>query len=280
MRSSTLLLLCALVAAVWAAGCSSAPGTGGAGTTTVPQTLQTSPVPSPVTTTGQSDITPLPQTYPVTMNGAGAMPSREDIARHLMDIAYGDTNDRIVNIYRWSERLWLALDGKYTEKDIEALIGEATTLNSLVQGFTISEDRRDINFRTDENAIVRFDILPTRDMEEIFKHWKYSVDMYQSTRNPADGTLSMMVVGNHVYVNSDLPGESREYYLKRGLLITLGFPGRTDRYNESFFASGRTTDTGLTTIDREAVSLLYAGKIRNGMKPDEVRELLMLPKRE
>jgi hypothetical protein len=76
------------------------------------------------------------------------------------------------------------------------------------------------------------------------------------------------------YIDSDLTGNQRDYWTLRALLYNLGFTGETSKYPDSLFYAGSTNATQLSTIDWDALQLMYGSKITNGMSKSSVRGIL------
>jgi hypothetical protein len=79
---------------------------------------------------------------------------------------------------------------------------------------------------------------------------------------------------NMIYVNSDLANGERDHYVVRGVLYYLGFPGETGKYPTSIFYSQPNNVVNLSTIDWQAVQLMYGSKISSGMDLTTIQNML------
>ena len=202
--------------------------------------------------------------------------TKNDISNHLIDIAYGLDNSKIS---KWQTdkdyKFWF--DANYNKDDIEYVLEFAQLFNSLSETTQIEDENVERGFLPDNYAKIPYNyynirIIPKLMLEE-FKDTRKSTDKLIKDN---EGNLVGMVNLNYLYLRNDLTSEERETYLQKGILWSLGFHGTTYENKDSYFYPKYTQGEQLSMIDKEAIRLMYGGKLKPGMDLDETKAILGL----
>ena len=71
--------------------------------------------------------------------------------------------------------------------------------------------------------------------------------------------------GGYVYLWDGLSTQDRNYYLTKSLFWSAGLHGDTSTYPDSYFSSNANTSSTLSSLDQEAIKLLYGGRLNTAM---------------
>ncbi|MBN1165530.1 MAG: hypothetical protein JXA44_00190 [Methanospirillaceae archaeon] len=202
--------------------------------------------------------------------------TKKDISNHLIDIAFGLDNSKIS---KWKTdkdyKFWF--DANYNNNDIAYVISFAKIFNGISETTQIKDDSVERGFLQTNYAKIPYNyynirIIPFAMLEE-FKDKRSSSD---KLIRDDDGRLIGMVNLDYLYLRNDLTTEEREHYLQKGILWSLGFHGNTYDIKDSYFYPKYTGGNILTDIDKEAIRIMYGGKIKPGMDLDETKVVLGL----
>jgi hypothetical protein len=221
---------------------------------------------TPVKTTASPTITPTPtqQFY-----------SSTDIGNHLLDIAFGPNNNVIQKVS--GNALPVAVTGSYTDADVAGL-------NTVISQFNINSGTshlaQNVSLTSGGSTGIRLAFLPEAQLEQLPVQ-----NTSVSFRNDQTGDYYIIQTGQYefvgqgqttakTYINSDLKGNDRKRWTLRALFYALGFTGETTKYPDSLFYAGANNVTQPSSIDWDAIQLMYGNKIINGMTKSTVRSLI------
>jgi hypothetical protein len=205
------------------------------------------------------------------------------VDQHFIDIAFDPNHQTISKISSSSAKI--AIEGAYSNSDIAQLSNFDQQFNTYSATLTLPTAPV---ASTGGDVVIFF--LPGSSLATLASDTTYNAvntkqilnsngggtlcSIYRTIASPVTNQRSISPNTYMIYVNSDLAGDERNHYLIRGLLYFLGFPGETGRYTDSIFYSQPNTVAKLSTIDWQAVDVMYGNKISNGMTLSTVRGLL------
>lgn len=201
------------------------------------------------------------------------------IGMHLLDISYGRDNDKLLTLQK-DKKYMIWFDAGYTADDISHVLSFARMFNNL-SATTQFEDEWVMkgvlknNYETVPYYYYNVRILP----DEFLKN--YEKDTFQPAREEKlyddQGRLIGFLSDGAVLLWDGLSTEERQYQITRALFWHLGLHGETDTDPDSFFTAGGLRTSELSEMDREAIRLLYGGRLKMGMTAQEVKDTLSLP---
>ena len=107
---------------------------------------------------------------------------------------------------------------------------------------------------------------------------EYKEDKYQSSNEElikdSNGKMIGFMTADYLYLWDDLKPAEKDYYLKKCLLWSCGLHGLSTTDPDSFFSSKPNISADFSDLDKEAMKLLYGGRLNNNMKPDMVKKAL------
>lgn len=236
------------------------PGPAGSFTGSILPTVTPTPViteiPAAVTTTGTPvAVTTLP-------------PSPDAVRLHFLDLAFGAGN---TYLERWSPtekngRIVISMEGN-RDSDAAAVQSAIQEFNSLSRTNQVSTQVKQGSATGD--IVIKF--VTESGMEAIPLNTSQRLTNREIVR---DGTPLAKITLGTIYINNELKGDDRDHAILRSLFYELGAVGDSDVYPDSLFYSGLNANTALTTIDKEAIRLMYGGSYTPGMSANDVKGLL------
>ena len=238
----------------------------------VPATVTATPSPAAAankSTPAPTPATPAPTPTPVVY-------TTTQVNQHFIDIAFGPDDPTISKIMASSAKL--GITGMYTDAD-EAVLSafdqqfNAHSMSLLLPSAPVEGPKGDI--------VV--DLLPGSSMMALASDTSYSsVNTKPIINTNSNGTICSIYrqtiyyssSTDMIYVNSDLASGERDHYVIRGVLYYLGFPGKTWKYPTSIFYSQPNNVVNMSTIDWQAVQLMYGSKISKGMDLTTIQDML------
>ena len=240
--------------------------------TKVPATVTATPSPTAAvnkSTPAPTPATPTPTPTPVVY-------TTTQVNQHFIDIAFGSDNPTISKIMASSAKI--GITGMYTDADETVL----STFDQQFNAHSMSLLLPSAPAEGPKGDIV-VDLFPGSSMTSLASDTSYSsVNTKPIINTDNNGTICSIYrqtiyyssTTDMIYVNSDLATGERDHYLVRGVLYYLGFPGETGRYPTSIFYSQPNNVVNLSTIDWQAVQLMYGNKISNGMDLTTIQDML------
>jgi len=186
------------------------------------------------------------------------------ISEHLMDIAFGPDNSKIVKPTK--DLMAIACTGSYTDSDV-------ALLTSFINQFNIQSSTTKLsdNIQFTGKGDILLDFLPETTLSQI--------ELTNTTyvyRDFDTGAIYFIRTDEKIFLNADLNGNKQSRWMLRAVLYDMGFQGESAKYPDSIFYSGDNNVGQLSTIDWRAVQLMYGKKITNGMTKSAAKTLLGL----
>jgi len=202
---------------------------------------------------------------------------KQDVAEHLIDIVYGNDNAKL-NLFKSNKDYQFWLDAYYTKDDTSYLLKLAQLLNSLSDTTQFEDEELSLGFLKTNYEEVPYNfynikIIPQNMLDDYEDDRKNGEHLIKDS----DGKLIGMVGDDHLYLLDSLTAEERQYYMLYGVLYSMGMHGTTYSEPDSFFYQvGGKMNTELSDLDKEAIKLLYGGRLKTGTDMDDTRKTLGL----
>ena len=200
--------------------------------------------------------------------------SEDKVGNHLIDITFGRDNAK-TDLFVQSPEYLIWLDAMYKQEDLHILNEYIDLLNDLSQT---------VRFEDEKIALPSYqpNYVPNP-----YVHYKISFidkDYFKEKLDDRDSTQEQILKGqkgqsvalvrkDHLFILSDLQKEERAHLLIKGLLFSMGFHGESP-LKDSFFNPGNTRQTNLSVLDKEAVRLMYGGRLQSGLDVDGIKKAL------
>jgi hypothetical protein len=201
---------------------------------------------------------------------------KTDIAEHLTDIAFGFDNAKLV-LFKTDRDYKFWFDGYYSKTDLQTAKEFAKFFNSLSDSTQFEDEEITLGFLMKNYAEIPYNfynikIIPAKMLDD-FKDNRADTD---HLLKDSDGTLIGIISTDHLYLLDSLKEEDRQYYIKKGVLYSMGLHGTSFQDRESFFYRESGKNRNLSDLDTEAIRLLYGGRLKTGMDLEETRKTLGL----
>ena len=201
---------------------------------------------------------------------------KTDIAEHLTDIAFGFDNAKLA-LFKTNKDYKFWFDAFYTNSDLNTSREFARFFNSISDSTQFEDEEIALGFLMNNyaeipNNFYNIKIVPAKMLDD-FKDNRAETD--HLLKSP-DGTLIGIISTEHLYLLDTLSEEERQYYLKKGVLYSMGLHGTSFQDKESFFYREEGLNRNLSDLDIEAIRLLYGGRVKSGMDLEETRKTLGL----
>jgi hypothetical protein len=201
---------------------------------------------------------------------------KEEISEHLLDISFGRDNSNLTLLNK-DLKYMIWFDAVYTNEDINASLEFARLFNNLSSTSQFEDESvmtGDLmnNYEEKPNYYYNIKIAPKQFLEEYKKNtYQSSIEEILTDNN---GDLIGILADTYVYLWDGLSSSDRKYFITKSLLWSIGLHGQTSTYPDSFFYKGADRSTNLSTLDKEVIKLLYGGRLKTGMAPDEIYKAL------
>jgi len=119
-------------------------------------------------------------------------------------------------------------------------------------------------------------IVPMKYLNE-YKDDKYKSSAEEIVKDK-NGKMIGFLTAEYLYLWDGLNPAEREYYVTKSLFWSCGLHGETSTRTDSYFYKNLNTSANLSYLDKEAIILLYGGRLSNDMKPDRIRKALDISK--
>jgi hypothetical protein len=208
--------------------------------------------------------------------GKTAQFDKTDIAGHLIDIAFGFDNARLI-LFKTNKDYKFWFDATYTPSDLNTSLEFAKFFNSISDTTQFEDEELELGFLKSNYEEIPYNFYNIRIMPDTM------LDDFKDKRADSDhlmkdesGTLIGISSENHLYLLDKLSEEDRSYYIKQGVLYSMGLHGTSFNDRESFFYREPGLNKNLSDLDIEAVRLLYGGRLKSGMDLEEAKKTLGL----
>lgn len=201
---------------------------------------------------------------------------KEKITRHLVDITFGRDNANI-SLFKNDLDYLFWFDAEYDQQDIDAALAFARLFNNLSQTTqfddeTVMTGELKNNYQDIPYHYYNIKIVPRQFLDE-YKDDKFKSASEELMRDKS-GTLIGILSKDYVILWNGIPSHDRPYYLTKALLWSMGLHGESDMYHESFFYKSANSSAQLSSLDIEAIKLLYGGRLKTDMTAENVRKAL------
>lgn len=202
---------------------------------------------------------------------------KTDVAEHLVDITFGNDNAKL-NLFKSNKDYQFWLDAFYTTDDTKFLLELAAHLNTLSDTTQFEDEELALGFLKTNYADVPYNfynikIIPQKMLDEFKDNRKTDERLIKDS----EGKLIGIVGNDHLYLLDSLSPEERQYYMVYGTLYSMGMHGTTYSEKDSYFYQvGGVRNTELSALDKEAVKLLYGGRLKTGIDMEEMKKTLGL----
>ena len=201
---------------------------------------------------------------------------KNGIREHLLNILFGRDNPNTDLLH--SDRDYMIwFDEEYSSDDIKTELAFSREFNNLSSTARFEEDSvltGDLKNNYEQIPYYYYQIkITSRQFLD-----NYKKDHYQPTSeellHDSGGSMVGFIAPGYVYLWDGLSEQDRRYFLVKSLLWNLGLHGETSVYPDSFFYKIVNSSAKLSQIDKEAISLLYGGRLSTNMTADTVRKAL------
>lgn len=202
---------------------------------------------------------------------------KTDVAEHLVDITFGNDNAKL-NLFKSNKDYQFWLDAFYTNDDKIFLLELASQLNTLSDTTQFEDEELALGFLKTNYANIPYHyynikIIPQKMLDEFKDNRKSDERLIKDS----DGKLIGIIGNDHLFLLDSLSSEERQYYMLYGTLYSMGMHGTTYSEKDSFFYQvGETRNTELSVLDKEAIKLLYGGRLKTGIDMEEMKKTLGL----
>jgi len=208
---------------------------------------------------------------------AGKTFDKTDVAEHLVDIVFGNDNAKL-NLFKSNKDYQFWLDAYYTSDDTQYLLELAKLLNTLSDTTEFEDEELALGFLKTNYADVPYNfynikIIPQKMLDEFKDNRKSDERLIKDS----EGKLIGIVGNDHLYLVDSMSFDDRKYYMLYGTLYSMGMHGTTYSEKDSFFYQvGGVRNTELSDLDKEAIKLLYGGRLKTGIDMEEMKKTLGL----
>lgn len=203
------------------------------------------------------------------------------ISQHMIDITFGKDNSNLT-LFKSDSKYRIWFDSGYTDEDINTVISFARVFNNLSSTAKLDDeeimlgDLKD-NYQKISYHYFNIRIVPKTSLED-FHNTKNQRHKKTTDKDIDEGGSNIGILSSdYLYLWDGLSPDKRDYYIKKGLLWSMGFHGESQSDSDSFFSKTTNYSANLSELDKEAVRLLYGGKLTSGMTLEQVKKHLNIP---
>ncbi|HWQ68147.1 MAG TPA: hypothetical protein VN372_14925 [Methanospirillum sp.] len=201
---------------------------------------------------------------------------KTDISNHLIEIAYGFDNAKLT-LFKSDKDYKFWFDAYYTQSDLDDAFEFAKFFNSISDTTQFEDEEVALGFLSNNYAEIPYNfynikIVPEKMLDD-FKDKRAAADHLMKKQ---DGSLIGIASSDHLYLIDSLNDKDRNYYIKKGILYSMGLHGTTFNDQESFFYREEGITRNLSPLDTQAIKLLYGGRLKSGMDLEEAKKTLGL----
>lgn len=202
------------------------------------------------------------------------------LGEHLIDITFGRDNAK-TDLFDNTQDYLIWLDAMYQQSDVQDIQKDINLINDLSQTVTFEDEEIGLpsyqpNYQPIPYLFYKISIVDHDLMKDLLDDRNSGTEQILKNKK---GDSVALVRKDHLYLLSDLTGDERSYYLLRGLLFSMGFHGESSN-PESFFYSENTNAIKLSDLDKEAIRLMYGGRLQSGLDVEGIKKSLGLAKND
>jgi len=201
---------------------------------------------------------------------------KDKITEHLISILYGKDSANITLLQAEPDyQFWF--DQEYTNDDINTTLVIAREFNSLsttaqFEDESVLKGSLKNNYEVIPYHYYRITITKREFLDD------YKDDKFKSTTEELlidkNGTMVGIIGPDYVYLWNGLEGQERQYLIKKAIFWNAGLHGETSSEPDSFFSVKANSSATLSELDKDAIKLLYGGRLNSGMNADSMRKAL------
>lgn len=200
--------------------------------------------------------------------------TKSEIASHVIAIIFGYDNkvlDRFNSSYDY--QIWL--DKEYTQNDVNAIKEYIAMINNLSQTVTFDDEEIDLpsflpKYTPITHNYYRISFISREMLENKLDDRNSATEQLMKTKK---GDIVGIVSKDHLFLWGGLEQPQRRYFILRGILFSMGLHG-TSEDTGSFFSEDNNEMTNLSNLDKEAIRLLYGGRLQAGLDADGLKKEL------
>lgn len=207
--------------------------------------------------------------------------SKTDIANHVLDIAFGQDNSKLV-LFKSDKDYEFWFDAYYTQSDVDYVLNLSKQLNTLSGTTQFKDDEVTRGFLNTNYAVIPYNyfnihVISQKVIQDYYDHRTdgngHADDHLIKNK---DGVLIGLVAQNYLYLSDEVNEEDRHYYILKSLLYAMGMHGTSYTDKDSFFYRDEGANKELDDLDKEGIKLLYGGGLKSGMSLEETKKTLGL----
>lgn len=200
--------------------------------------------------------------------------TEEKIKQHLLDITLGRDNPK-TDLFAKSPKYIVWLDAMYIQSDITTIRELIDILNELSQTTTFEdEDIALPSYQQNYNPVPYLSYKISFVDKDLFQE---KIDDRDSSTEQlfrdAQGKTVGLIRKDQVFLLHDLAGGKREHILLKSILYSMGFHGESSK-PDSFFYPENDDGITLSDLDKQAIQLMYGGRLQSGMDIDTIKKTL------
>lgn len=201
--------------------------------------------------------------------------TKREIYEHLLDISFGRSNSRL-SLFNPNRKYLIWFDSAYQSTDIDAVQDWIQLINSLSDTVEFEDERVGLpslkkNYQTIPYNYYQISIIKPTNLKDLIDDRKSDDKIIRDISGKQIG----LVRSTQLWLSNELYPDERRYFILRGLLWSMGLMGESTD-STSFFSTSADQSSELSQLDREAIRLLYGGRLQSGMDVDAVRKNLGL----
>nr|WP_319538009.1 hypothetical protein [uncultured Methanospirillum sp.] len=202
--------------------------------------------------------------------------TKDKISDHMIAILFGRDNANITLLQTDLDYMFW-FDEEYSSDDINTTIAFARAFNNLSTTTQFEDEsvlKGELKNNYEKIPYHYYQIkITTRQFLDNYKKDKYKSSS-EELLNDKSGRLVGILAPGYVYLWDGLEGKDRRYFITKSLLWNLGLHGETSTEPDSFFYTRANFSAMLSDLDKDAIKLLYGGRLMTGMKADAIRKAL------
>jgi len=196
--------------------------------------------------------------------------TRKVIYDHLLDISFGRSNSRL-SLFNADKKYLIWFDSAYLSTDIEAVQNWVKLLNSLSDTVEFEDEQVGLpslkkNYETIPFNYYQISIVKPDSIKDLIDNRKDDEKILRDNTGKQIG----LIRADRLWLNNELYPDERRYFILRGLLWSMGLMGESPSPT-SFFSASINVSSEFSELDRQAIELLYGGRLQSGMDVEAVR---------
>jgi hypothetical protein len=231
------------------------------------------------TTTNATAPTEPPTTIPPSPSQARVSFTNDEVNRHFMIIAFGQTNSKLNKVFP-NTHVSINLQGQANTDDAKFISDFAKSYNQFTET-EIFDSPVEIEFDDyPYHHRLNINFYPSayiKEMGGMYEEKDPTTDEYlYAITYPIQGSRITHPIPSQYYINSKLSITERNRYIMKSMLHFLGFSGKTYDYPDSYFYVENKDGINLSPLDQAAIRVMYNPAFSNGMSKEAVEDVLFI----